>query len=399
MQWLKQSTVVSKIVGPVLDSAGVEYASAVIGDLSLSKNGATLTALAATATLTYIANGYYTLALTTGNTDTLGSAEITCNKSTYQMPPREFMVLPATVYDALVTNAVNTTGGLPAATGAISALAGAISTLTQTQVSGGAYALNNASFAFSAALDFTTAQKAATLARVTLTDTVTTYTGNTPQTGDSFARIGANGAGLTGIVLPAGGLANVTAWSVALTGNITGNVSGSVGSVTAGVTLAANQDVRNVSGTVATVTTLTNLPSIPANWITSAGINAAALNGKGDWFTAAGYTAPNNAGIASIVAKLPANAIADETLVIAATSAILSAVGTLPNLSQILAGGDVDGFTLEQALKLILALAGKVSGAGTGTEVFRAADDSVARITATVDGNGNRTAVVFNAAG
>jgi hypothetical protein len=29
------------------------------------------------------------------------------------------------------------------------------------------------------------------LARVTLTDTVTTYTGNTPQTGDSFARLGA----------------------------------------------------------------------------------------------------------------------------------------------------------------------------------------------------------------
>lgn len=32
-----------------------------------------------------------------------------------------------------------------------------------------------------------------------------------------------------------------------------------------------------------TVTTLTNLPSIPANWITAAGITAAALNGKGDW--------------------------------------------------------------------------------------------------------------------
>jgi PKD repeat protein len=101
VQWLKQSTAVSKIVGPILDASGVEYASAVIGDLSLSKNGGTLTALAAAATLTYIANGYYTLALTTGNTDTLGSAEISCNKATYQMPPREFMVLPSTVYDAL----------------------------------------------------------------------------------------------------------------------------------------------------------------------------------------------------------------------------------------------------------------------------------------------------------
>lgn len=34
---------------------------------------------------------------------------------------------------------------------------------------------------------------------ITNVDTLTTYTGNTPQTGDSFARIGVNGAGLTAI--------------------------------------------------------------------------------------------------------------------------------------------------------------------------------------------------------
>jgi hypothetical protein len=34
---------------------------------------------------------------------------------------------------------------------------------------------------------------------VNLTNTVTTYTGNTPQTGDNFARIGAAGAGLTAL--------------------------------------------------------------------------------------------------------------------------------------------------------------------------------------------------------
>lgn len=50
------------------------------------------------------------------------------------------------------------------------------STLTQTQVTGGAYALNSSSFAFNAAMDFTTTQKAATLARVTLVDTTTTNT-------------------------------------------------------------------------------------------------------------------------------------------------------------------------------------------------------------------------------
>lgn len=40
--------------------------------------------------------------------------------------------------------------------------------------------------------------------------------------------------------------------------------------------------VANVT-TVATTTDLTNLPSIPANWLTSAGISASALDGKGDW--------------------------------------------------------------------------------------------------------------------
>lgn len=35
--------------------------------------------------------------------------------------------------------------------------------------------------------------------RVVLCDTITTYTGNTPQTGDAFARIGATGSGLTSL--------------------------------------------------------------------------------------------------------------------------------------------------------------------------------------------------------
>lgn len=196
--WAKQSTAVSYIVGPILDSTGAEYASAVIGDLSISKNGGTLTAMASAATLTYIANGQYTLAMTTGNTDTPGTFRVSVNKATYQMPPMERMVLPATVYDALTTNATNATGGFATATATITALSGAVST---------------------------------------------------------FA-------------------------------------GGAVASVTAGVTLAASQHVIVDSGTV---TTLTNLPSIPANWITAAGITAAALNGKGDWLLSSSYTTPPTA--------------------------------------------------------------------------------------------------------
>lgn len=102
-----------------------------------------------------------------------------------------------TTLDALQTalNSAHGAGSWATATG--------FSTLTQAQVTGGAYALDSASFSFNAALDFTTTQKAATLARVTLADTLTTYTGNTLQTGDSFARIGLAGAGLTAIPWPA----------------------------------------------------------------------------------------------------------------------------------------------------------------------------------------------------
>ena len=124
----KQSTALTVVVGPILDSTGAEYASAVIGDLSISKNGGTLTAMASAATLTYIANGMYTLVTTTGNMDTLGAVQITCNKATYQMPKMERNVVPASVYDAIVTNATNATGGLPTATAAITGLAGVIST-------------------------------------------------------------------------------------------------------------------------------------------------------------------------------------------------------------------------------------------------------------------------------
>lgn len=66
----------------------------------------------------------------------------------------------------------------------------------------------------------------------------------------------------------------------------------------------------------------------------------------------------------------------------------------------VLAAGDVDGYTLEETLKICMAaLGGKLAGAGTATITFTAVDDSKSRITATVDGNGNRTAVTLDTTG
>ncbi len=112
MHILKQSTAASVLVGPVLDSTGAAYTGAAIGDFNLTKNG-TSAAMASAATATHDHNGHYVIAMTTGNTDTLGRATITCNKATYAMALRAFEVLTATTFDAIVTNAAGGANGLP----------------------------------------------------------------------------------------------------------------------------------------------------------------------------------------------------------------------------------------------------------------------------------------------
>jgi hypothetical protein len=84
---------------------------------------------------------------------------------------------------------------------------------------------------------------------IQLCDTTAVLTGHTPQTGDSFARIGVAGAGLTNIDLP-----NQTM-------DITGSLSGSVGSVTGAV--------GSVTGAVG---------SVAAGGITSGSFGAGAID-------------------------------------------------------------------------------------------------------------------------
>lgn len=182
-----------------------------------------------------------------------------------------------------------------------------------------------------------------------------------------------------------------------------------------------------------------------------------------------GYTAPDNVSIAAIKTKtdnLPGDP-ADQSLVMAATSAILDRIGapaglsvsadiaavktdtginipadiaalSIPTAADIRAEIDTNsskldaavssrlaatdysaapsandnadalldradaietGVTLRQALRLKLAvLVGRLTGAGTGTEAFRnAVADDKPRVIATVDANGNRSAITTDA--
>ncbi len=102
MQLLKQSTAATIVVGPVLDANGVAVTTAVVTNFSIAKNG-TVAALT-TETVTHSVNGYYTIALTTSNTNTLGQLDVIVNASTMAMANHRYTILTAGMFDAIVTN-------------------------------------------------------------------------------------------------------------------------------------------------------------------------------------------------------------------------------------------------------------------------------------------------------
>jgi hypothetical protein len=121
---------------------------------------------------------------------------------------------------------------------------------------------------------------------------------------------------------------------------------------------------------------------------------------------ASSYAAPDNASITAIKAKtdnLPSDP-ADESLIIAATDSLATAITALPTANQNAdalldrANGVETGYTLRQAHRLLLSgMAGKVAGAATTTVTIRDVNDTKNRITATVDSSGNRTALTIDA--
>lgn len=76
------------------------------------------------------------------------------------------------------------------------------------------------------------------------------------------------------------------------------------------------------------------------------------------------------------------------------TDADRALIQSIPQDLLDLVNGIESGVTLKDALRIMLSiLAGKVSGAGTGTETFRDVNDTKNRVVSTVDNLGNRTNV------
>jgi hypothetical protein len=195
-------------------------------------------------------------------------------------------------------------------------------------------------------------------------------------------------------------------------GTGTGQISLTSGLVTlAGVT-HTNAVIPMVT-TTNTATNLTNMPSIPTNWITAAGINAAALNGKGDWnVNKTGYTLTATTGLGNQTANITGNLSGSVGSVTGAVGSVTGAVGSVTGningnvvgsvgsvtgavgsvatagneaiadaiINRNIQGGSNTGRTVRQALA---ALRNKVVVSG-GTMTVYATDDSASEWTASV---------------
>lgn len=108
----RQSTARTFMVGPVLDADGVAVTNGVIADFKISKNGAAPAAFDGSATLTHRHTGFYSLAATANDLDTVGQAQVTIDDTVNSCPMTEITVIEEAVYDALY--AASATGRLPA---------------------------------------------------------------------------------------------------------------------------------------------------------------------------------------------------------------------------------------------------------------------------------------------
>jgi hypothetical protein len=98
----KVNTAKTFLVGPVLDADGVAKTDEVVGSIRVTKNGV-VGAPHASSTLTHNHTGHYLYAANAGDFDTLGEVQFSLNSGTNAMAPVSFTVVPANVFDSLVS--------------------------------------------------------------------------------------------------------------------------------------------------------------------------------------------------------------------------------------------------------------------------------------------------------
>lgn len=192
------------------------------------------------------------------------------------------------------------------------------------------------------------------IAGVVLTDTLTTYTGNTLQTANVatlITTVGVAGVGLTN--LGDTRIANLDAAVSSRMATYT-QPTGFLAATFPSGTVANTTNIT--AGTITTVTNLTNLPAIPANWLTAAGIAAGALNGKGDWVLTSHFDTIIGTPVVSVSADI-AEVEGETDLILLATN-----TGVAPGAAGgLFIAGTNDHLTITNAT----TLTGNVSLGGT----------------------------------
>lgn len=177
MRFLRKSTAVSVTVGPFLDKTdGVTPETALTVTsitcyriVNVTATSITLSASGGNNDMVHLANGMYSLELTVSDTGTAGHLRLSFIYTAEALPVWEdFTVLDGPVYDALFT-------------------VGVYLAVDVNAVLGDAQSAADLKDFVDAGYDPATNK----VEGVKLSDTLTTYTGNTVQTGDSFARLGA----------------------------------------------------------------------------------------------------------------------------------------------------------------------------------------------------------------
>jgi hypothetical protein len=232
---------------------------------------------------------------------------------------------------------------------------------------------------------------------VNLVNTLTTYTGNTVQTGDAYARLGAPaGASIAADIAEIEGetdgiaaipTSNPTAAAIA-TAVWTDTTAGDFTTSTSPGKIIFTQlggAFTTTSSSVFTVASLANAPTGGSAPTTTQIATAVWQDSTAGDFTAAGSVGKSLMNGVALGTGLTVNALTTNN---DKAGYALSAMG----LNSVL----VDGKTVPAALQYIAAsTAGKISGAGTGTETFLGVDGATTRLTITVDASGNRSGVVY----
>lgn len=168
--------------------------------------------------------------------------------------------------------------------------------------------------------------------------------------------------------------------------------AGTATTLTSGLPDVNTKTITN--GIIAAATFAAN--ALDAVWSTAARVLTAGTNivlAKGTGVT--GFNDLDAAGIRTAVGLGSANM---DTQLAAIAAFIDTEVAAIKAKTDLIPG-TTDGKTFAQLVTLIAAvLLGKASGLNTTTAVYRAVDDSKDRVTATVDADGNRTAVTLDAA-